>query len=78
MPEVVTVPFVPRSLHVRSFWKIHFINPPEVQRQVVRLLVYERNIDDAKVSESPSWVDRKIAEIVPNPQPRHFSELLHE
>jgi len=23
------------SLHIRSFWKIHFINPPEVQDQVV-------------------------------------------
>jgi hypothetical protein len=25
----------PWSLHMRSFWKTHFINPPEVQRQVV-------------------------------------------
>jgi hypothetical protein len=27
----------PWSLHIRSFWKIHFINPPEVRGQVVRL-----------------------------------------
>jgi len=26
----------PWSLHIRSFWKIHFINPPEEQGQVVR------------------------------------------
>ena len=25
----------PWGLHIRSFWKIHFINPPEVQGQVV-------------------------------------------
>jgi hypothetical protein len=24
------------SLHMRSFWKITFINPPEIHRQVVR------------------------------------------
>jgi hypothetical protein len=29
----------PWSLHMRSFWKTHFINPPEVQGQVVRLVV---------------------------------------
>jgi hypothetical protein len=27
----------PWSLHIRSFWKIHLINPPEVRDQVVRL-----------------------------------------
>jgi hypothetical protein len=27
----------PRSLHIGAFWKTHFINPPEVQGQVVRL-----------------------------------------
>jgi hypothetical protein len=26
----------PWSLHIRSFWKILFINPPEAQSQVVR------------------------------------------
>jgi hypothetical protein len=25
----------PWSLHIRSFWKIHFINPPEAQTQVM-------------------------------------------
>jgi hypothetical protein len=30
----------PWSLHIRSFWKTHFINPPEVHGQVVRLLIY--------------------------------------
>jgi hypothetical protein len=24
----------PWSLHIRSFWEIHFINPPEVQGRV--------------------------------------------
>jgi hypothetical protein len=28
----------PWSLHIRSFWKTHFINPPEVQSQVIELL----------------------------------------
>jgi hypothetical protein len=27
----------PWSLHIGIFWKIHFINPPEVQGQVGRL-----------------------------------------
>jgi hypothetical protein len=27
----------PWSLHIGIFWKIHFINPPEVRGQVVRL-----------------------------------------
>jgi hypothetical protein len=30
----------PWSLHIGSFWKTHFINPPEVQGQVFRLLTY--------------------------------------
>jgi hypothetical protein len=30
----------PWSLHIGAFWKIHFINPPEVQGQVVRLFFY--------------------------------------
>ena len=28
-------------------------------------MIYERNIDDAKVSKFPIWVNRKIAEYVP-------------
>jgi hypothetical protein len=30
----------PWSPHIRSFWKTHFITPPEVHGQVVRLLIY--------------------------------------
>jgi len=30
----------PWSLHIGSFWKTHFINPPEVQGQAVNLLTY--------------------------------------
>jgi len=55
----------PWSLHIRSFWKTLFINPPEVQRHVVRLLIYERNIDDDKVSKSYNSVNGKVAEYVP-------------
>jgi len=28
----------PWSLHIRTFWETHFINPPEVQGQVFRLV----------------------------------------
>jgi hypothetical protein len=55
----------PWSLHIRSFWKTLFINPPEVQRHVVRLLIYERNIDDDKVSKSSISVNGKVAEYTP-------------
>jgi len=34
----------PWSLHIGIFWKIHFINPPEAQDQVVDLLIYGRKI----------------------------------
>jgi hypothetical protein len=30
----------PWSLHIRCFWKIHFINAPEEQGQVVRAFIY--------------------------------------
>jgi hypothetical protein len=30
----------PWSLHIRSFWKTHFINPPEVKDQFLGLLIY--------------------------------------
>jgi hypothetical protein len=43
----------PWSLHIRSFWKIRFINPPEGQDQVVDLLIYGKDSDDAKLSKSP-------------------------
>jgi hypothetical protein len=59
----------PWSLYMRSFWKMAFTNPPEEGGQVVRWLNYGKDIYDAKVSKSPSWVNRKIAETVPcNPK----------
>jgi hypothetical protein len=58
-------PKSPRSLRIRSFLKIHFINPPEVQGQVFGLVFYQQDNDGAKISKSPIWVNRKIAEIVP-------------
>jgi hypothetical protein len=39
----------PWSLHIRSFGKIHFINPPEEQGQVVGLLISWKENGDAKV-----------------------------
>jgi hypothetical protein len=30
---------IPWSLRIESFWKIHFINPSEVQGQIVSLLI---------------------------------------
>ena len=54
-----------RSLHIGSFWKIHFINPPEVQGEVVMLHIHGKYNDDAKVSKSSIWVNRKIAECRP-------------
>jgi hypothetical protein len=50
---------------MRSFWKTHFINPPEVQGQVVRLVVYRQENYDVNVSKFPISVNRKIAEFVP-------------
>jgi len=47
------------------FWIIHFINPPQVQGQVVGLLIYWQENDDAKVSKPLIWVNRKIAGYVP-------------
>jgi hypothetical protein len=50
----------PWSLPMRSFWKTHFINPPEVRGQIVRFLIYGKRNNDAKVSKSPIWVNKKI------------------
>jgi hypothetical protein len=55
----------PWSLHIRSFWKTHFINPPEVHGQVVRLLIYGKVNCDAKVSKSIIWVNKKNSPTVP-------------
>jgi hypothetical protein len=55
----------PWSLHIGCFWETHIINHPEVQDQVVDLLIYGKDSDDAKVSKSHIWVNRKIAAIVP-------------
>jgi len=57
----------PWSLHIRSFWKTHFINPPEEQGRVVRRLSYGKENDDVKVSKPPVSVNRKIAQSVPYP-----------
>ena len=46
------------------FWEIRLINPPEVAEvkdQVVDLLIYEWNDNDAKVSKFPIRVNKKIA-----------------
>jgi hypothetical protein len=55
----------PWSLHLRSFWKILFINPPEGQDPVVRVLTFRQGIDDAKIPKFPIWVNRKIAGYAP-------------
>jgi hypothetical protein len=55
----------PWSLHMRSFWKILFINSPEVRGQVVRCINYGKENDDVKISKCPTLVNRKIAEGVP-------------
>jgi len=55
----------PWSLHIGTFWKTHFINPPEVRGQVVRLVVYGLYTDDAKVSKTPFGVNRKIEDSAP-------------
>jgi hypothetical protein len=49
-----------------TFWKIHVINPPEVQGQVVSyLLIYGRDKDDSKVSKTSIFGNNKIAVSVP-------------
>jgi len=53
------------SLHIRSFWKIHFINPPEVQGQIVRAFFYGQDNDDANLPKIQIRVNMKIAGIVP-------------
>jgi hypothetical protein len=30
----------PWSLHIGTFWKIHFINPPEVHGRLFKMLIY--------------------------------------
>jgi hypothetical protein len=52
---------------MRSFWKIHFINPPEERGRVVYFAKLRQVNDDAKVSKSPILVNMKIAESVPMP-----------
>jgi len=51
---------VPWSFDMRSFCKIHFINPQEVQGQVVGSFIYWWGDDAAKLSKSLIWVNRKI------------------
>jgi hypothetical protein len=54
----------PWSLYTRSFWKIHFINPPEA-RSKERTLTYGEDKGDVQVSKFSILVNRKSAEIVP-------------
>ncbi len=63
------------SLHIGIFWEIHFINLPEVQGQVVGLLIYGKDSNDAKVSKSSIRVNNKIAQIS---KPRNFPTLFHK
>ncbi len=42
-----------------TFRKYLFINSPEVRGQVVRLLIYGWYDEDAKVSKSPIWINKK-------------------
>ncbi len=55
----------PWSLHIGSFLKTHFINPPEVRGQVDRWRIYGQDNVGAKVSKCIIWVNRKIAQIAP-------------
>jgi hypothetical protein len=59
-----------------TFWKTHFINPPEVHGQVVRLLIYGKVNCDAKVSKLPIWVNMKIAECVPLPGTARVAQII--
>ena len=43
------------SLHMGSFRKIHFINPPEVEDQVVDLLIYEKTAAMPKYQNPPHF-----------------------
>jgi hypothetical protein len=47
----------PWSLHIRSFWKIHFINPPEVRGQVF-ILKEMVGYDNRKVAQNRTSVKR--------------------
>jgi hypothetical protein len=47
----------PWSLLIRSFWKIQFINPPEVRGQVLRWLIYGRTMT------MPSYQNSKFGSI---------------
>ncbi len=41
----------PWSLHLGSFRKILFINPPEVKAQIIDLLIYRKKNEDASYSK---------------------------
>jgi len=65
----------PWSLHIGIFWKTHFINPPEVQDQVVDLLIYGKDNDDAKVSKSLIWGNKKNSGCASKVTPKNSSIL---
>ena len=50
----------PWSLHIGSFWKTHFINPPEVRGQVVSLKEMV-GCDSRKIAQNRTGVKRDIA-----------------
>ena len=52
----------PQSLHFGSFWKTHFINPPNVKGQVITLLDQRRDVDGAKLSKPLISVNNKLTE----------------
>ena len=56
-----------QSLHIRSFWKIRFINSLEGRGQIVRAFFYGQDSNDANLSKSRIRVNMKIAGMVPAP-----------
>ncbi len=58
---------------MRSFWKIHFINPPEAQDQIVELRIYRQENNGDKLPKLRIWVNRKKEDILPLPSNAHPS-----
>jgi hypothetical protein len=50
----------PRSLHIRSFWKTHFINPPEVQVGLLACSFKGRIMTETKYQNSPFGLPLEI------------------
>jgi hypothetical protein len=56
-PEIKEFPGAFWSLYIRSFWKIHFINPPGEQGQAVRSKGMV-GCDDRKIAQNRKGVKR--------------------